>query len=113
MPGTKLTYVFDLDGTLCTTTGTDYLGAVPRHDRIAVVNRLYDEGHQIIIDTARGSVTSILWQTKTEEQLDRWGVKRHKTRVGKKVYGDCYVDDKAIPAHQFFASLDDVEGAPV
>ncbi len=96
-------YVFDLDGTLCETTGREYLSARPYLDRIAQVNALYDEGHTIIIDSARGAVTTALWQKHTEEQLDRWGVKRHQTRTGKKIYGDVYVDDKAIHADEFFA----------
>lgn len=103
MPATeRKVYVFDLDGTLCQTVGTNYMDAVPFMDRIAAVNRLFDDGHEIVIDSARGTVSCLAWQTKTEAQLDRWGVKRHRTRTGKKVYGDCYVDDKAVKADEFF-----------
>jgi CMP-N,N'-diacetyllegionaminic acid synthase len=102
MTSTRQTYVFDLDGTLCETEGQDYTGARPLPRRIAIVNALYDAGHEIVIDSARGSVTTLAWQRQTEQQLDKWGVKRHRTRVGKKVYGDHYVDDKAINAEEFF-----------
>ena len=50
-----MTYVFDIDGTLCTkATDFDYDGSEPIQERIDVVNRLYDEGHTIIMQTARG-----------------------------------------------------------
>ena len=44
-------YVFDIDGTLCTTNkDCDYEKVEPIADRIKIVNRLYDEGHKIILD---------------------------------------------------------------
>ena len=49
-------YCFDIDGTICTpgTCGKCvYEGATPKRDRIAAVNKLYDEGHYIIYMTAR------------------------------------------------------------
>lgn len=95
-------YVFDLDGTLCDTTGRDYVNAHPVQARIARVNALYDAGHVIVIDTARGSVSSIEWEPLTRRQLAQWGVCYHTLRVGKKTYGDVYVDDKAVNADQFF-----------
>ena len=36
----KLTYVFDIDGTLCTLTDGDYEQAKPMIDRIEKVNEL-------------------------------------------------------------------------
>ncbi len=95
-------YVFDLDGTLCATTARDYVASVPHAHRIARVNALYDAGHVIVIDTARGSVSSIEWEPLTRRQLALWGVKYHTLRVGKKTYGDVYVDDKAVNAEEFF-----------
>ena len=62
-------YCFDLDGTLCTNTDGEYEKALPFYDRIQVVNRLYDSGHTIIIETARGSVTKINWFESTTNQL--------------------------------------------
>ena len=50
-------YCFDLDGTLCNTEGNNYSGSRPKKDRIQIVNKLYDDGHTIIIDTARGCVS--------------------------------------------------------
>ena len=47
-------YVFDLDGTLCTLTSGDYVDADPITKNIRKVNDLYNDGHTIIIYTARG-----------------------------------------------------------
>ena len=49
-----MTYVFDIDGTICSKTDGDYTQAQPFPERIQKVNDLYDEGHTIIFLTARG-----------------------------------------------------------
>ena len=49
----SLVYCFDLDNTLCNTEG-NYYESYPIQSRIDKVNKLYDEGNTIIIDTARG-----------------------------------------------------------
>lgn len=43
------TYVFDLDGTLCSDSMGTYRFAQPLIERIKHVNSLYDEGNVIII----------------------------------------------------------------
>ena len=58
-------YCFDLDGTLCHTEsnpdghGMKYYEATPYPDRIKVVNKLWEEGHTIIVETARGCGSKI------------------------------------------------------
>ena len=48
-------YCVDIDGTICSpTVGRDYSKAMPWWDRIATINKLYDEGHDITYFTARG-----------------------------------------------------------
>ena len=48
-----MTYVFDIDGTICTKVDDgNYLNAKPLQNRIDVVNRLYEEGNRIIFQTA-------------------------------------------------------------
>jgi len=89
-------YCFDLDGTLCDTRGKDYAGSVPIMGRIRRVNKLYQIGHTIIIDTARGTGSGEDWHERTAEQLARWGVLHHELRVGIKLPADIYVDDRAI-----------------
>lgn len=99
-----LTYCFDLDGTLCTSEA-HYADAQPLEDRIAVVNALYDAGHTIIIDTARGFVFKARLEENralTIDQLRKWGVKYHELRVGQKVAADRYIDDKATNDEDFF-----------
>ena len=49
-----MTYVFDIDNTLCYTNDSDYENSTPREERIKKVNALYDEGHTILLQTARG-----------------------------------------------------------
>ena len=95
-------YCFDLDGTLCDTIDGNYKESSPYYNRISRVNNLYNEGHHIIIETARGSVTGIDWFDLTESQLKEWGVKYHELRTGIKKYADFYVDDKGIKDIDFF-----------
>lgn len=88
-------YCFDIDGTLCTNTEGDYAMAQPFCDVIARVNRLYEEGHRILLYTGRGSTTGIDWRQLTEQQLKEWGVRYHALYMGKPA-ADIYIDDKAI-----------------
>ena len=62
--------VVDIDGTICTTTYPHYYLAKPYLDRIEKLNKLYDEGHEIVYLTARGSVSGKDYRALTEEQLE-------------------------------------------
>ena len=95
-------YCFDLDNTLCDTEGNYYENATPKEDRIALVNKLYDEGHTILIDTARGCVSGKNCIYFTIEQLKDWGVKFHTLRTGVKFGADVFVDDKGFNDKVFF-----------
>tara|TARA_R110002051_G_scaffold292166_1_gene356805 strand:+ start:383 stop:685 length:303 start_codon:yes stop_codon:yes gene_type:complete len=95
-------YCFDLDGTLCTNTDGEYDLAKPYMSRIDTVNELFNNGNEIIIDTARGATTGIDWLDITKKQLSDWGVKHHTLRVGGKLNADIFVDDKAISDKLFF-----------
>tara|TARA_R100001443_G_scaffold103792_1_gene112244 strand:- start:124 stop:471 length:348 start_codon:yes stop_codon:yes gene_type:complete len=105
----KITYVFDIDGTLCTLSGGIYEEAKPISHRIQKVNELYNNGHTIILNTARGMgrtknnalLAEKLFRELTEEQLNNWGVKYHKLFMGKPS-GDIYVDDKGEKDEHFF-----------
>ena len=96
------TFCFDLDDTLCKTNGCDYNNSQPYKDRISLVNKLYDQGHTIFIDSARGSGTGTYWTSKTKEQLDSWGLKYHRLRCGHKFAADIYVDDKGFNSKNYF-----------
>ena len=92
----KTIYV-DIDNTICRTEGTDYANAKPIPERIAVVNRLYDAGNEIVIWTARGALrgVTLAMATMTKRQLATWGVKFHQLRMDKP-YFDTLVDDRAV-----------------
>lgn len=102
-------YMIDIDGTICETAPAkesegkfpDYSKSVPYMDRIAKINALYDEGHQIHYWTARGTVSRQDWYDRTRKQLAEWGAKYHKFSVGKPHY-DIWVDDKAREIDNFF-----------
>ena len=96
-------YIFDIDGTICTLVqNANYKQAKPFKSRIDKVNKLYSEGHEIKLYTARGSSTGIDWSEITKEQLDKWGVKYDSLIMNCKPHGDIFIDDKAINADQFF-----------
>jgi len=98
-------YCFDLDNTLCLTKSNIYEESKPIKDRIETVNRLYEEGNTIIIDTARGCVSGKNWWYFTVEQLKGWGVKFHTLRTGIKFGADIFVDDRAFNDNEFFDEL--------
>lgn len=104
-----MTYVFDIDGTVCTNTYGKYELARPFVKRIEKINSLYDEGHTIFMLTARGMGRTDNNQAKaievlyefTEEQLKAWGLRFHKLFLGKPS-GDYYIDDKGMSDMEFF-----------
>jgi hypothetical protein len=102
-------YCFDIDGTIFETVGSDYPNSQPIPHRIAIVNKLYEEGHQITFFTARGSMTGIDWRELTETQLNQWGVRHHRLILGKP-HADLYVDDKGANDKHFFSEADTDQG---
>jgi len=106
-----MTYVFDIDGTICNNTKGNYGFAIPKTKRIEKINKLYDEGHTIIFQTARGmgrSDNSAAYAHEafyefTKKQLDSWGCRYHQLFLGKPA-GDLYIDDKGIKDENFFGN---------
>lgn len=108
-----LTYCFDIDGTICDKpvdrSDGDYDTSIPKKDRIDKINKLYDEGHQIIYLTARGmgryknsrTLAHKHFYNMTYDQLKGWGCKFHDLFLGKPS-ADFYIDDKAINDKGFF-----------
>ena len=98
-----MTYVFDLDNTLCITENSDYINSIPSIYKIKIVNTLYDNGNTIYIYTARvmktfdGDIKVIYEQLYdlTLNHLKEWGVKHHGLFMGKLHY-DLRIDDKAM-----------------
>lgn len=106
-------YVVDIDGTICDKPkcreDCDYHESIPKPNRIAKINKLYDEGHHITYFTARGmgrysdnaDLARARFYDITELQLRLWGCKYHRLILGKPS-GDFYIDDKGINANEFF-----------
>ena len=85
----------DIDGTICHTTNADYENSKPRHDQIDKINKLYDEGHEIVYWTARGSSSGLNWKPFTEYQITNWGCKYKRIEQLKKPSFDLFIDDKS------------------
>lgn len=100
----KLTYAFDLDGTLCTLTNGEYEKAEPLWDRIDHVNNLHALGHVILIFTARGAMSKRDLRSFTESQLLSWGVKFDELITGKPHF-DILIDDKAQFSETYFEEV--------
>lgn len=90
------TFVFDIDGVVATLVPSlDYALAKPNPDIIRAINFLHNQGHRIILYTARGSKTGKDWRETTRRQMADWGVNYHDLVFGKPA-ADYYVDDKAL-----------------
>ena len=96
-------YCFDIDGTLCHTPSDPdghnvrYWDAKPYPIMVEYVNRLYGEGHKIILMTARGRGSGKDWTELTRKQMDWWGIKYHELEpMFHKPTADLFIDDKGI-----------------
>tara|TARA_R100000908_G_C3745322_1_gene140804 strand:- start:118 stop:426 length:309 start_codon:yes stop_codon:yes gene_type:complete len=102
-----MTYVFDIDGTICDSSD-GYENSKPIWDRIKKINELYEAGNTVYFLTARGMGRSnneepSLFENLTQKQLQKWGVKHHDLFMGKPA-GDLYIDDKGIKDEDFFSN---------
>lgn len=97
----NISYVVDIDGTICITKDGNYFSSKPIKSRIEKLNKLYDEGNEIIYHTARGYKSGINWREHTERQLKSWGVKYTKLFL-KKPFGILYIGDNYINDKDFF-----------
>ncbi len=99
----KKKFCFDLDGVICKTVKNYYFRSKPIQKNISKINKLYDEGNYILIFTSRfmgrSNDNEKLAHKKgfkfTLNQLNSWGVKFHKLKLGKPSY-DIFIDDKAL-----------------
>lgn len=110
-------YCFDLDGTICNTPVTaignkpNYLESTPIPFMINQVNRLFDEGHYIIIMTARGRGSGIDWSEFTIKQLETWEVKYNELEpMFHKPNADIFIDDKGVNAEEWKKTIPSVKG---
>jgi len=92
----------DIDETICYYANKrEYPLALPIKENISKINKLYDEGNEIVYWTARGSTTGIDWYDTTYNQLKDWNCKFHKLQLKKPFY-DLFIDDKVINTKDFF-----------
>lgn len=109
-------YCFDIDGTLCHTPNKvngkpDYHNAIPLPWMVRAVNDLYDQGHYIIMMTARGRGSGIDHTNLTRNQLAMWGYKYHELEpMFHKPTADLFIDDKGIGVSQWAASQPKIKG---
>ena len=93
-----LIYV-DIDETIADYKPTQdrkaYDTATPIGINIDKINKLYDEGHEIVYYTARGTLSGIDWYDVTKKQLEEWGAKHHKLITGHKPAYDLIICDKS------------------
>lgn len=95
------TFFVDIDGQLCTVVPSlDYSKAEPIVENIEKVNRLFDDGHKIVIWTSRGVGSGEDWRSVTINQLKKWDVRYHELNFGKPIF-DRFFDDKAGNLYDF------------
>jgi glycerol-3-phosphate cytidylyltransferase len=109
-------YCFDIDGTLCHTPNNeqgkpDYSNAQPFPFMVEQVNRLYDEGNYIVMQTARGKGSGIDHTELTKRQLDEWGYKYHELfPMFCKPTADIFIDDKGINVEDWKKQQPQIKG---
>jgi histidinol phosphatase-like enzyme len=104
------TIAFDLDDVICYRSSKyEHLGpnkydyCEPDQSVIDLVNSLHNDGHKIVIYTARGmsqfkgNVALIYSELyfKTIQQLNHWGLKYDQLVMGK-IHYDLLIDDKVL-----------------
>jgi len=104
--GEKKVVLVDIDETICFYPNKrQYNLAEPSHENIAKINKLYDDGWEVIYWTARGGSekskkAGACYYEFTWKQLESWGCKFHDLSTGTKgkcvkpIY-DLVIDDKS------------------
>ena len=100
--------VCDIDDTICFTTNRDWENATPVPEVIEKINKLFDEGWEIYLVTARGQVSCKGDPVKAEQKygeiirtwLRKHGVKYHHLSF-QKYLAAYYVDDKGLTPEDF------------
>lgn len=105
----------DIDGTLCNNTNGKYEETQPYMEIIDLINEMYDSGHYVILQTARGmgkhdgnaALAYKDWYCLTKRQLEEWGVKYHELHLGK-ILADVYIDDRGFRVKADGSSAEDL-----
>ncbi len=97
-------FCFDIDGTLLQTrldNGKGYVVQWAKIEIIALLNKLYNEGHTIIIQTGR----HWKWLQQTKQQLEDHGIQYHTLIMGN-VVADVYINDRAVKPDEFITIME-------
>jgi cytidyltransferase-like protein len=97
-------YCLDLDNTICITPKNEYEKSTIIEKAKNLINKLYDNGNYIIINTARGASSGIDWTDFTKKQLTDWGVKYNELVTNKKPNADVFIDDKNMSIEEWYNS---------
>lgn len=90
----KMIFCFDIDGVVCNLVSLSE--QTPRQDVINLINERYNNGHHIILYTARDVVP----KTATEKWLKDHGVLYHELQYGKPK-AHIYIDDSAVNVRDY------------
>jgi hypothetical protein len=109
--------ILDFDDTLAFAENRDWINARPNDELIVKTNKLYDEGWQIDIFTARGNLScatraeaAAKYQPDMEEWLKMNGVKYHSISFEKPLAA-YYIDDKGMSPEDFIeVNIQKLEG---
>lgn len=98
---------FDIDNTITVwDNNRDYENFVPDTTMVSFINELYDQGHTIVLYTARGMNSVSPNRIASEiippllKNLEKIGLKYHELITHKPVY-DWIIDDKAMRPDEF------------
>lgn len=104
--------VVDIDDTICTTYDRNFNESIPNLPVINKINKLYEQGWEIVLYTARGGKSCKTIEEKeakyrkvTEDWLKKNNVKYTRLLFGK-MNADYYVDDKNISIQEFIERSD-------
>ena len=91
----RLVIYVDIDNTICHTEGSDYENSTPIAEHITKINKLYDEGHEIVYYTARGQQSKNDYTSLTIKQLHDWNCKYTSLVMNHKPSYDLFICDKS------------------
>jgi capsule biosynthesis phosphatase len=108
-------FVFDIDNTISFTTNRDWINAKPNLPIIEKINKLYNDGWEIFLHTARGSISAPDTADEKYRSIIEIWMKTHNVQYHKLIFGKplgaYYVDDKALTPDDFLSlEIEDLKG---
>lgn len=104
----NLTFVFDVDDTICYTSDRKYKNSIPDEEVIEKINKLYDFGNKIVLYTSRGMVScngDIEKAIEKNENILKEWLKENNVKYSELIFGkpiaDFYIDDRCMNVKGF------------